>query len=296
MGDDALRARFERLKAAGPREPLPSDGELQSRLAGLTGHAPVAAAAAAARVSEAVAGAHSGARRVSHIAVPAPDDRELADLLADSELLDGVDVAFEDPHVDVPAIALPEPPAAEPYLPRASFVDFNEVLLTSPLGIRPPHAPGDDDTGEVASLLSQVQLEVDLERRYGDPAKAQEQALEQRFKDLASFRPVTAAAPAAPTSPAQAPVASTAPPARSKTDRRASLGAPPRPPSVSDFLADAKRDVDDDPDQWCCICNEDATVACDGCDGDLYCARCFREGHSDDREMRSHIARRLETK
>jgi hypothetical protein len=36
---------------------------------------------------------------------------------------------------------------------------------------------------------------------------------------------------------------------------------------------------DDDIENWCVICNEDATVRCLGCDGDLYCTECWKEGH-----------------
>lgn len=37
--------------------------------------------------------------------------------------------------------------------------------------------------------------------------------------------------------------------------------------------------TDEDIDTWCIICQDDATVKCSGCDGDLYCANCWKEGH-----------------
>ncbi|KAI9713772.1 MAG: hypothetical protein M1828_001366 [Chrysothrix sp. TS-e1954] len=37
--------------------------------------------------------------------------------------------------------------------------------------------------------------------------------------------------------------------------------------------------TDEDTETWCTICNDDATLMCKGCDSDLYCSRCWKEGH-----------------
>lgn len=37
--------------------------------------------------------------------------------------------------------------------------------------------------------------------------------------------------------------------------------------------------TDEEVDSWCIICQDDATVKCLGCGGDLYCAMCWKEGH-----------------
>lgn len=36
---------------------------------------------------------------------------------------------------------------------------------------------------------------------------------------------------------------------------------------------------DEDMKTWCIVCLEDATVRCAGCDGDVYCARCWKDMH-----------------
>jgi hypothetical protein len=70
--------------------------------------------------------------------------------------------------------------------------------------------------------------------------------------------------------------------------RFASLGLPSVPKTIKSpaTLQSAqltkplqKGFTDDDVDSWCVICNEDATLRCIGCDDDLYCTKCWLDGH-----------------
>ncbi|KAK0731382.1 hypothetical protein B0H67DRAFT_639786 [Lasiosphaeris hirsuta] len=37
--------------------------------------------------------------------------------------------------------------------------------------------------------------------------------------------------------------------------------------------------TDEDQNSWCIVCLDDATICCNGCDDDVYCARCWKEMH-----------------
>jgi hypothetical protein len=49
-----------------------------------------------------------------------------------------------------------------------------------------------------------------------------------------------------------------------------------KPTNIQSSLA---KNLDDEIETWCIICSDDATLRCLGCDGDLYCRKCWMEGH-----------------
>lgn len=60
------------------------------------------------------------------------------------------------------------------------------------------------------------------------------------------------------------------------------LGLPSAPtfmPAHKPVKEVMKKYTDEEIDTWCSICSDDATVECIGCDRELFCARCWKEGH-----------------
>ena len=69
--------------------------------------------------------------------------------------------------------------------------------------------------------------------------------------------------------------------------RLASLSLPSVPTALksnsgTEQASTARKFTDEEIETWCIICNDDATLKCIGCDGDLYCTNCWMEGHRSD--------------
>ena len=71
----------------------------------------------------------------------------------------------------------------------------------------------------------------------------------------------------------------------------APTAAPQRKSTVKGVDLKLPKYTDHEIETWCVICNDDAAVRCLGCEGDLYCASCWKTGHVGNEagyEERSH--------
>lgn len=151
---------------------------------------------------------------------------------------------------------------------------------------------------EADDVIARVMAELEISKKYDPPSPPSEddksESGDQKSKSKDDTTDDGFTLPSAPNSLPEddfarsqaiedaftARLAALAAPSPSQTD---SLGLPSAPsfapknkPPVSTNL---QKQVDDEIDTWCIICQDDATLKCLGCDGDLYCQNCWMEGH-----------------
>ncbi|TPX32056.1 hypothetical protein SmJEL517_g04762 [Synchytrium microbalum] len=287
--DKTLLDRFAALsKTPKDDQPIASEDELLSRFTKLTGHAPISSVPTGITTT-------NNSYRLDH-------PNELHEDIINELLHEGLDDihldGYEEPHISLPN--------GHPTTP-SKYVDFIELLstTTSPASTKRTSAAFDDIDPDVKALLDEVHTEVKLENKHGEIVRNDELSLMERVRKLKeleiSSSAMTESSKADNGNSANASDKKKQPAVNSSSSNnggtgsnkkkivdktaKITLGAPPTVPSLQDFSNE------DDPDTWCCICNDDAVVSCHECDDDKYCLTCFRAGHyGNDPELRRHVA------
>nr|POF26001.1 abscission/nocut checkpoint regulator [Quercus suber] len=143
------------------------------------------------------------------------------------------------------------------------------------------------DEEDADEYVKQVLAELDMDRKYGELGDEEGGEREKSIKNHEAAKSVV-------DGPFTASDTSHSPPTYEDSELEArfsklGLNLPSTPTAIpsSGSSAAAKTKVnsnlpvhtDEDIDSWCCICNEDGEVRCLGCDDDIYCQQCWREGH-----------------
>ncbi|KAF2869332.1 hypothetical protein BDV95DRAFT_547590 [Massariosphaeria phaeospora] len=146
----------------------------------------------------------------------------------------------------------------------------------------PPSPPPPPDDGEDADLETALTLPSAPTTLPSPIPPTATDALTARLASLSN--PVTTSALTLPSAPSFAPASKKPVPTTPHSDSYPSSGFP--------SYTDAEIDT------WCIICTDDATLQCVGCDGDLYCRKCWMEGHRGEAagwEERRHRAVEVQT-
>ncbi|ORZ22681.1 hypothetical protein BCR41DRAFT_369035 [Lobosporangium transversale] len=137
-----------------------------------------------------------------------------------------------------------------------------------------------EDDDEALKLITQAREAAQLESKYGNLEEARLKGLISRHHELKKdIQNLSSTRPQKPTSQTS-----------QKGDRMTGLGPPPAAIDLDELRFGGGGD-DENPENWCCICNDDAKWTCLGCDNDKYCDQCFRESHvgpDADWEMKKH--------
>ncbi|OQN97197.1 hypothetical protein B0A48_16738 [Cryoendolithus antarcticus] len=207
------------------------------------------------------------------------NDQSIDDLLAELETNEQATLDPDDP--DDVAKLLREASLALPTNDESTSTPHpTDGINTGPSNIAvdretdDPEAEDREDDGAADDYVQRLLAELEVESKYPEtplisqksreasvpnanddqppsPPSYEDSELQARFNSLSLDLPST---------PSSAPVAKPKKPT-------------PKPKSG------APKYTDEDIDSWCCICNEDGQVRCLGCEGDVYCQKCWGEGH-----------------